>query len=280
VDRRRTALLAVAALAAAALGLIGPVAPIAAAAAHPTQRSGNADITPGVLMFTPVAPGSTSACTAAFVFTGRDATYLGYAAHCAALGEATGLSGCAERTLPIGTAVEVEGADGFRTSGRLAYTSWGTMQDVGETDAALCTLNDFALVALSPGDVGRVDPTVPALGGPTDLDSDGTVAGEPVYSYQPQNPGPAVKSGQSLGAGRAGLTHRVETSPPGRPGDSGSGYLDGKGRAFGILSTLFLDGSRTNGVTDLAHALAYASRYGGIGTVSLVLGERPFAPRD
>jgi hypothetical protein len=280
VDRRRTALLAVAALVAAALGLIAPVAPTAAAAAHPAQRSGTADITPGVVMFTPVAQGSTSACTAAFVFTGPEATYLGYAAHCAARGEATGLSGCAERTLPVGTSVAIEGADGFRTSGRLAYTSWRTMQDVGETDEALCTLNDFALVQLSPEDVGRVDPTVPALGGPTDLDSDGTVAGEPVYSYQPQNGGRAVKSGQSLGVETAGLTHRVDTSPPGRPGDSGSGYLDGEGRAFGVLSTLFLDGSRTNGVTDLAHALAYASRYGGIGTVSLVLGERPFAPRD
>jgi hypothetical protein len=283
VDRRRTTLLAVAAVTAAALSLVTPVAAVAeplavARATEPHQQTSDPEITPGVLMLSPVEDETTSACTAAFVFTGPQATYLGFAAHCAARGEATGLSGCAERVLPVGTAVVIEGDDGFRTSGRLAYTSWGTMQDQGETDEALCTLNDFALVELGPEDVGRVDPTVPALGGPTDLDADGTVAGEPVYSYQPQNGGQVVKSGQSLGVGTGGLTHRVDTSPPGRPGDSGSGYLDGDGRAFGVLSTLFLDGSRTNGVTDLAHALAYANRYGGIGTVSLVLGEAPFTP--
>jgi hypothetical protein len=237
-----------------------------------------------VLMLSPVEDNATSACTAAFVFTGPDATYLGYAAHCAAGGEATGLSGCTERTLPLGARVVIEGGDGIRSSGRLAYTSWGTMRQLGETDPALCTLNDFALVQLDSADVERVDPTVPELGGPTDLDTDGTVPGEPVYSYQPQNQarngGRAVKDGESLGVGPGGLSHRVDTSPAGRPGDSGSGYLDATGRAFGVLSTLFLDGSRTNGVTDLAHALAYASRNGGIGTISLVLGTRPFAPRD
>ena len=283
MDLRRTALLAVTTVAALALALVTPLTAVAeplattAAAAQPHLR-GNAPITPGVLMLSPVGPNSTSACTAAFVFTGPDATYLGYAAHCAAGGAATGLSGCAEQTLALGTPVAIE-STGFRTSGRLAYTSWGTMQKQGETDQALCTLNDFALVALDPGDAGRVDPTVPALGGPTGLDSDGLVQGEPVYSYQPQNGGQAVKSGKSLGDESGGLTHHVETSPPGRPGDSGSGYLDGKGRAFGVLSTLFLDGSSSNGVTDLAHALAYANRHGGIGTVSLVLGEAPFAAR-
>jgi hypothetical protein len=73
-----------------------------------------------------------------------------------------------------------------------------------------------------------------------------------------------------------GLTHRVATVPPGVPGDSGSGYLDGDGEAFGVLSTQIRDGGRTsNGVADLA--LAYANRYGDIGTVSLVPGTEPFA---
>jgi hypothetical protein len=239
-----------------------------------------AQITPGVLMLSPVGDNTTSACTAAFVFTGPQATYLGYAAHCAARGEATGLNGCAERTLPIGTGIVIQGNNGFRTAGRLAYTSWGTMQAMGETDGTLCTFNDFALVELDPADVELVDPSVPGLGGPTDLDSNGTVAGETVYSYQPQNGGQAVKVGRSLGVGEGGLSHTVETTPSGRPGDSGSGFLDGRGAAFGVLSTLFLDGSRTNGVTDLAHALTYAGRFGGLGTVSLVLGTDPFVARS
>lgn len=264
------------AVAAAALALLGSPAPALAAPAPAAQAA----ITPGVLMISPIDERRTSSCTAAFVFAGGGSTYLGYAAHCAGAGDSMGLSGCAEPTLPLGTPVLIEGNDGSRTAGRLAYTSWGTMQERGESDEALCLLNDFALVELDPADVPRVDPTVPAVGGPTGLDSDGTAPGEPVASYQPHGGTTRVKQGRSLGTSGGGLTHRVRTTPPGRPGDSGSGYLDGRGRAFGVLSTLFVDGSDTNGVTDLARALAYANAHGGIGPVELVPGTAPFAPPD
>jgi hypothetical protein len=121
---------------------------------------------------------------------------------------------------------------------------------------------------------------VPVFGGPAGLDTDGTVFGEPVFRYQPQTGATKIKQGHSLGTRGGGLTHRVETRPPGGPGDSGSGYLDGDGQAFGVLSTLFTDGSATNGVTDLAHALDYANAYGGIGHVTLVPGREPFRLRD
>jgi hypothetical protein len=271
VDRRRSVLVAVAAALASLLGLASP------AAAAPSART---TITPGVLMLTPVGSGGeTSKCTADFVFRGPDDIYLGYAAHCAAGGDAMGLSGCDQPTTPVGTPVLIEGANGSRTEGLLAYTSWGTMQERGESNQTRCFYNDFALVVLDPADRRRVDPTVPRIGGPTGLDTDGTEAGEPVYSYQPQHGGTAVKEGESLGMEGGGLAHRVETSPAGRPGDSGSGYLNADGEAFGVLSTLFLDGTRTNGVTDLAQALSYANRYGGIGRISLVRGDEPFTLR-
>jgi hypothetical protein len=179
----------------------------------------------------------------------------------------------------VGTRVLIQADDGSETSGRLAYTSWGTMQERGEANPARCNLNDFALVELDPADAERVDPTVPGLGGPTGLDTDGTQAGEPVFSFQPQNGGRAIKEGRSLGVDDGGLAHRVETSPPGRLGDSGSGYMDADGEAFGVLSTLILDERSTNGVTDLAQALSYANRFGGIGRVALVRGNEPFALR-
>ncbi|GAA0929229.1 serine protease [Pseudonocardia zijingensis] len=269
---RRIAVLGVAVAALALAG--GP------AHAAPPATITTATISPGALMMTPVDGHVTSACTAAFVFAGGDATYLGYAAHCAGASESMGLSGCREPALPVGTDVTIVGSDGSRTAGRLAYTSWGTMQRRGETDPALCLHNDFALVELDPADAARVDPTVPVVGGPTGLDTDGTRFGEPVVSLQPQGGETSVKQGRSLGTSGGGLAHRVETRPPGRPGDSGSGYLDGGGRAFGVLSTLFTDGSATNGVTDLAHALDYAGTYGGIGPVDLVPGRRPFRLRD
>jgi hypothetical protein len=265
---RRVAVLGIAV---AALALVGSPAQAAPAAAT---------ITPGVLMISPVDDRVTSSCTAAFVLAGDDATYLAYAAHCAGASESMGLSGCKEPTLPLGTGVTIVGKDGSRASGRLAYTSWGTMQQRGESDPGLCLHNDFALVELNPADVPRVDPTVPVFGGPIGLDTDGTVFGEPVVSYQPQTGATSVKQGRSLGTSGGGLAHRVHTRPPGHPGDSGSGYLDGEGRAFGVLSTLFVDGSATNGVTDLAHALDYANAHGGIGRVSLVPGREPFRLRD
>jgi hypothetical protein len=62
------------------------------------------------------------------------------------------------------------------------------------------------------------------------------------------------------------------------PGDSGSGYLDSDGRAFGLLSTLNLAPlPATNGVADLASALAYANAHGGLGDIELERGTEPFS---
>lgn len=276
----RSALVAAAVAVLAALGTATP-ATAASPADAPSRfaTAAAATITPGVRMISPVGDGAVSTCTAAFVFRGGERVYLGYAAHCAGSGESMGLSGCEEPALPLGTDVVIEGNDGSRTEGRLAYSSWGTMQERGETDGSRCFSNDFALVALDPADVERVNPSVPVLGGPTALDTDGTSRGEPVYSYQPLHGGTTVKQGRSVGVSSDGLAHRVETVPPGRPGDSGSGYVDAEGDAFGVLSTLFLDGSSTNGVADLAEALAYANAYGDVGPVALVPGTEPFGAR-
>jgi hypothetical protein len=280
MDRRRTALRAVAVMVVAALlALAGPAAVAVAAPAAPAPtQAGEGTISPGALMISPVDDESANACTAAFAFSGGGKTYLGYAAHCASAGASTDLSGCQEQTLPLGTTVRIEGRGGATGTGRLAYSSWATMKERGETNQSLCLYNDFALVQLDSATAAAVDPSVPILGGPTALDTNGTANGEPVFSYQPNNGGTVVKEGKAVSESGGGRAHRVDTVPPGRPGDSGSGYLDGEGRAFGVLSTQFLDGTGTNGVTDLAMALNYANRYGGIGRVSLMAGTKPFTP--
>lgn len=256
--------------------LVPAVAVVLVALAVPAAAAPVRDITPGVRMVTPIGGREAASCTAAFVFRGAAAVYLGYAAHCAADDVDSTRSGCRVEPLPLGSAVTVIGRNRAEASGKVAYSSWRTMQQRGETDAALCEYNDFALVQLDPAALDRVDPTVPELGGPTGLDTDGTVAGEAVVSYQPNNPGREIKRGQGVGDAGGGRTHRVQTSPAGVPGDSGAGYLDGQGRAFGVLSTQFRDGSGANGVTDLARALDYANRYGGLGTITLVEGTSPF----
>lgn len=284
----------------AAVGLVVTTvltAPAAAAApAQPAPAPGA--IGPGVRIATPVRGGA-ELCTANFLFTGsgrpdghadgeRGAEhqsapsgelYLGAAAHCMAGEEArSSVDGCVEPVMPEGIEVRIAGRDGRTYSGTVAYNSWKVMQDRGETDRDLCLFNDLSLIRLGPEAAAVADPTVPGFGGPTGLDTDGTVDGEPVYSHQPnQLPATPNKQGRSLGRPEGPRSHVVLTVPGGVPGDSGAGYLDGQGRAFGLLSSLLVP-TTANGVTDLALALDYAAEHGRVGALEVVPGNRPFSP--
>jgi len=250
--------------------------PTTASAAPRWASATSATIRPGAALLTPLDAHSGNACTADFVFTARGATYLGMAAHCAGTGSDVAGSGCTAPTLPVGTSVLVRRGDGGTSHARLAYSSWVTMRQRGERDPQRCAYNDFALVALDPADAVRVNPTVPVVGGPTGLDTAGLRDGDQVVAYAPNDGRKAVKTGTSLGDGADGQLHYVVTIPPGIPGDSGSGFLDSRGAAFGVLSTEFDDARHSNGVIDLAAALSYASRYGPLGPVALVPGDQPF----
>ena len=179
--------------------------------------------------------------------------------------------------MPNGTAVEVTGAS---QPGTMVYNSWNAMQAAGETDADTCAFNDLALIKLDPADHGKVNPSVPTIGGPTAL-GDTTAIGDTVYSYGNSSLRQGItllspKIGKSLGASGGGWTHLVYTVTPGIPGDSGSAFMDDKGNAFGVLSTLQLAPiAASNGVSDLAKALAYARSHGGP-DVTLAKGTQPF----
>jgi hypothetical protein len=263
-------------LAASTVGLLLLFVPGVATATPRWAPAASATIRPGVALLTPLDARSGNACTANFVYSAGGGTYLGMAAHCAGTGSDAVGSGCVEPTLPIGTTVLVRRRDGGTSTAKLAYSSWITMRERGERDSQRCAYNDFALVALAPADAARVNPTVPVLGGPNGLDTDGLRKGEPVVSYSPNDGKAAVRKGTSLGDDASGLLHYVATRPPGVPGDSGSGFLDGRGAAFGVLSTEFDDAQHSNGVIDLAAAVSYASRYGPLGPVALVPGSEPF----
>lgn len=264
------------ALLAILVALAGPALfPGTATAAPPWAPAASAAVRPGAMTFTDGAQ-----CTANFVFTdaaGR--VYLGQAAHCAGTGAATQTDGCQAGSLPLGTPVEVQGAT---RPGRLAYSSWLTMQARGERDPATCAYNDFALVALDAADVGRVNPTVPFWGGPTGLDTRGTAVGDTVLSYGNSSLRLGVsalspKQGTSLGDAVGGWSHRVYTATPGIPGDSGSAFLGADGQALGVLATLALaPWAGSNGVGDLSRELGYAQAYGGIAGLGLALGTEPF----
>ena len=264
-------------------------APVAAPVAAGTSRwapVARATITPGVQMLTKGAQ-----CTGNFVFTdARRRVYVGYAAHCAGRGEATDTNGCQTRSVAIGTRVRfVEGmsvatAGSAVGRGRLAYSSWVTMRRRGLQGGAACDFNDFALVRVAAGSLKHVNPSVPFWGGPSRLGPGRLAAGSRVYGYgnsglragaEPLAP----KTGVTLSQSGGGWSHDVYTVTPGIPGDSGSGFLDGSGRAVGVLSTVAVAPlPASNGLGDLYREVRYAQRHSGITGLRLVAGTRRFDP--
>lgn len=257
-------------------------------AAHAWAPADTATITPGVMMYTDGAQ-----CTANFVFADSTSNvYVGYAAHCAGLGEATDTNGCAAKSLPLGTEVTFNEGGSLLSEGtvlgkgKLAYSSWLTMQQSGTKDENTCAYNDFALVKVNAADAGKVNPSVPIWGGPTGIDTDGTVAGDKVYSYGNSSVRADVdllspKIGLSLGDSVNGTrwSHPLYNLTPGIPGDSGSGFLNADGKAVGTLSTLgLLPLAGSNNIGDMDLELKYAQANSGISGLRLVQGTEPFSP--
>jgi hypothetical protein len=261
-------------------GVVAVIACVALGSAAPSfaeptwAPAGSAKIRPGNQTYTDGAQ-----CTSNFVFyDAADNVYLGQAAHCSGTGGATETNGCDSGSLPLGTQVEIEDAT---RPGTLVYNSWIAMQQAGETNAAACEHNDFALVKVDPADAPAVNPTIPFWGGPT-----GTTAsvpnGEKVLSYGNSSLRLGIrqlspKEGLKIGTQGGGWSHQVYTVTPGVPGDSGSAFIDRGGRAFGVLSTLQIAPTAgSNGVSDLSRAVAYMESHGGPDT-TLALGTEPFA---
>ena len=249
----------IALLAATAIGMLFVSAPVAGAAT--TVRPGDQ------------LSSSAGQCTANFVFTNGTTQFIGLAAHCFSTGSNTDTNGCNTGSLALGAPVTNANGD---VIGTLTYSSWLTMHQAAEKDAETCAYNDLALVKLASG--VTADPSVPSWGGPTALTPAGTPeAGKTVYTYGNSSLRFGItqlspKTGTGVSDTPGGWSHTVQTANPGIPGDSGSGFMDASGRAFGILSTVsvgFPDGV-ANGVGDLGRELAYANSHGF--TVSLVNG--------
>ncbi|QIK67416.1 hypothetical protein G7072_14660 [Nocardioides sp. HDW12B] len=245
-----------------------------------------AKINPGVMMYTAGAQ-----CTGNFVFTDRrDRVYVGYAAHCAGKGEATDTNGCDTASQPLGTKVRfVEngnpGSEGTTVGqGTLAYSSWRTMRAIGTKSNAACSYNDFALVRVTADDVRKVNPSVPFFGGPSGVRQGGFAGGEQIFTVGNSSLRAGVfalqpKTGAVVETHPSGWSHTVYTLSPGIPGDSGSGFLDANGKAFGVLSTVAIAPlPASNGVSDLKRSLEFAQRHSGIAGLRLVRGTVDFAP--
>jgi hypothetical protein len=244
------------------------------ASAQTWAPAATATVHPGVMTYTDGAQ-----CTANFVYTdSAGAVYIGQAAHCSGTGGQTDTDGCSTTSLPNGTPVEVTGAS---QPGTLVYNSWTAMHEAGETDPDTCAYNDIGIIKLNAADYGKVNPSVPTLGGPTALTSEPTATGDTVFSYGNSSLRQGVtllspKRGLSLGDEVNGWTHLVYTVSPGIPGDSGSGFMDDAGNALGVLSTLQIAPvAGSNGVSDLSKMLSYMRSHGGP-DLTLAAGTEPF----
>jgi hypothetical protein len=281
---------AVAVLAVVASALLGTAAVTAAPAQAAPQwaPAATAKIHPGTMMYTAGAQ-----CTANFVYTDASSNvYVGYAAHCAGLGEATDTNGCQAESLPLGTPVTFNEGGSLVSEGTvvghgtLVYSSWLTMHELGTTDANTCAYNDLALVKVAAGDLGKVNPSIPFWGGPTGIDTDGTAAGDRVYTYGNSSLRFGISqlsphTGISIGddAADGGWSHPLYTVTPGVPGDSGSAFVSADGKAIGVLSTLGLAPlPLSNNIGDLGKELAFARASSGIAGLTLVNGTEPFDP--
>ena len=277
------------AIVASALLAAGSLALTTTAEAAPSWApADSALIHPGTMMYTDGAQ-----CTANFVFTDSSGNvYVGYAAHCAGKGAATDTNGCNVDSVPLGTRVTFTNNGNVASEGTpvghgtLAYSSWITEKQLGTTDPNTCAYNDFALVKVDAADVGKVNPSVPFWGGPTGIDTDGTKAGDRVWTYgnsslrggvAPLSPHTGISLGDAAADG--GWSHPLYTVTPGIPGDSGSGFMSAGGKAVGTLSTLGLAPlPASNNIGDLAKELAFAKANSGISGLNLVLGTEPFDP--
>src|SRR5436190_10548471 len=111
---RSVMLSATAAAAVTALSGASLLPPVAAAPAWAPPAT--ATVHPGVQVFTDGAQ-----CTANFIFQDGTSTYIGQAAHCSGTDGNTATNGCTSHSLPVGTQVEVTGAN---HPGVLVYNSW------------------------------------------------------------------------------------------------------------------------------------------------------------
>lgn len=247
-----------------------------------------AAIHPGVQMYTQGAQ-----CTGNFVFAdSRGNVYVGYAAHCAGKGSSSDINGCTTPSYRRGTPVEFVTGGNLLSAGtvvgrgRLAYSSWLSMQQLKTRSQARCTYNDFALVRVVRSDRGKVNPSVPSWGGPIGLRRAKLPVGATVYTlgHSSLRGGPGVaKTATVAGIEANGLAYDIKTGTPLIPGDSGSGFMDPHGRAVGVLSTISVGLGLgltpvSNTIGSLYHEFRWARQHSGIPGLHLVRGTEPFQP--
>lgn len=209
-------------------------------------------------------------CTTNYLFT-QDNTkfYLGAAAHCFTTESAGNSNGCRDIIPELGEEYSFHDTGNVVATGTLAYTSWGTMNELGytaDTHRNECWANDFALIEINPADLHKVHPNHPTFGGTPGLyDGPKLNLGTQIYGYGSSTlrfDQAHEKAGTVLGYTYDDWTIHVYLATPGIFGDSGSAIFTEDGYALGIASTIAIAPiTGSNNYALIAPALEFANQH-------------------
>lgn len=213
--------------------------------------TGDAIIRPGVTIHTPARD-----CPSNFLFMRPDngTLFIGTTAYCVA-------------DLPVGTVATI-GDDTHLAV--LAYSSWHTMAENGEQDAAALEYNDFAVFYIDSSARRDAHPAILDAPGPTALaDGSALAVGDRVLARAP----PALPLQSAWRdftiTGQEGdwalLAHAL---PPTLPGGMGGAVLTPSGEAVGIVVNLGLTPNPgANAIARLDTMMAYARQHANLDMV-------------
>jgi hypothetical protein len=191
----------------------------------------HAQVRPGAVVHTPKRD-----CASNFLFIRPDnsSVFLGTTANCF-------------RDQPLGTLATVGGPENV---GVLVYSSWQTMDEVGEKDATARDVNDFAVVRMDESARPVESPALLGLAGPRGMADAGSVgAGSALQMRVVHDPVPEWRDAVVATKTSDWGYEAYATTPP-LPGEMGGPVVDASGHAVGVVVGL--------GVTPMPGAVTVA----------------------
>ena len=263
---RTTARLLAAAAAVAAAGVMA-AGPATAVTGQPTAAAlrwapaARATVHPGVK----VSMGGVD-CLAGFIFTDGTHAFIAVPGACSGPGEVANPK-CDAGQDPVGLPVTIAGA---KHKGTLVYSSVTAMELRGQHAVNRCSFNSLSLVRLDRRDIGRTNPSVPGLGGPTRISADQPTAPDQLMVYLS-----APTGAQALQTGSGGWAHTMMVDGPVNSGDLGGPVLTGNGQALGLVTgTPTSNGTTT--VANLRREVRYLHTFKRFADVHLAKGTERF----
>jgi prepilin-type processing-associated H-X9-DG protein len=174
-------------------------------------------------------------CLAGFVLVDGKKVFLTITGGCASVWPGEDVNGCgndrdAGGVDPPRTPATIQGA---KHEGWLAYHSWSRMKLQSETRPNRCQYNNLALVRVDPRDVKRVNPSIPAVGGPERV-----AKAQPVAPTQLTAFIPTMANAQAIDTTANGWAHTAMVDGHVSATEAGAPVLTPSGAALGMVTVV------------------------------------------